>query len=45
MILAKEIGADLKAKQIGITSEIKPIIDELIEVGIYIDSKLYNKVL
>ena len=39
------IGVILKAKELGIISEIKPIIDELMKAGIYIDIKLYNKIL
>lgn len=39
------IGVVLKAKEQGIISRVKPIMDELIDSGIYIDSKLYNKVL
>ncbi|NYB72922.1 DUF3368 domain-containing protein [Sedimentibacter hydroxybenzoicus DSM 7310] len=39
------IGVILKAKELGIVTIIKPILDELIICGIYIDTKLYNKVL
>lgn len=39
------IGIFLKAKELGIITNIKPIMDELISSGIYIDNKLYNRVL
>lgn len=39
------IGVILKAKELGIILEVKSTIDELIEAGIYIDTKLYNKIL
>ncbi|WFA10189.1 DUF3368 domain-containing protein [Tissierella sp. Yu-01] len=39
------IGVLLKAKELGIVTKIRPIMDELISSGIYIDSKLYNRVL
>lgn len=39
------IGAILKSKEQGIISEVRPIMDELIDSGIYIDPKLYNRVI
>lgn len=39
------IGVILKAKELCIIGAVKPIINELIDSGIYIDTKLYNKVL
>ncbi len=39
------IGVILKAKELGIITKVRPIMDELVSSGIYIDSKLYNKVL
>lgn len=39
------IGVILKAKELGIINEVKPIIVELINVGIYIDDKLYKRVI
>ena len=39
------IGVLLKAKELGIVTKITPIMDELISSGIYIDIKLYNKIL
>jgi predicted nucleic acid-binding protein len=39
------IGVILKAKEQGIVSKVKPIMDELIDSGIYIDTKLYNRVI
>ena len=38
------IGVLLKAKELCIITKIRPIMDELIDSGVYIDSKLYNKV-
>lgn len=39
------IGVILKAKELSIISQVTPIINALIDSGIYIDTKLYNKVL
>ena len=39
------IGLALKSKEQGIISEVRPIMDELIDSGIYIDPKLYNRVI
>jgi len=39
------IGILLKAKELGLITRIKPIMDELKVSGIYIDTKLYNRVL
>ncbi|MDD4297131.1 MAG: DUF3368 domain-containing protein, partial [Ruminiclostridium sp.] len=39
------IGVLLKAKELGMVTKITPIMDELISSGIYIDIKLYNKIL
>lgn len=39
------IGVIIKAKELGLISEIRPIMNELISSGIYIDEKLFNKVL
>lgn len=39
------IGIILKAKKLGIITEIRPIMNELIDSDIYIDKKLYNKAL
>ncbi len=39
------VGVILKAKEKGIVSKVKPIMDELIKVGIYIGIELYNKVI
>ena len=39
------MGVLLKAKQLKLITEVKPIMDELIASGIYIDNNLYNKVL
>ncbi len=39
------IGVLIKAKETGLIPEIKPIIDELINSGIYIDKRLYEKVI
>lgn len=39
------LGIILKSKEKGIISYVKPLIDGLIENGIYIDSKLYNDIL
>lgn len=39
------IGLLLKAKEKGYISEIKPLLNELMESGIYIDDKLYSRVI
>lgn len=39
------IGVLLKAKEKGYIVEIKPLLDDLLNNGIYIDDKLYNTVL
>lgn len=39
------LGILIKAKEKGITREVKPLIDELIKNNIYINDKLYRTVL
>ncbi|WP_462421470.1 DUF3368 domain-containing protein [Salinicoccus sp. Marseille-QA3877] len=39
------IGVLLKSKQLGIVENVKTLLDELINAGMYIDTKLYSKVL
>lgn len=39
------IGVILKAKELGKIEVVRPIINELIDSGIYIDTKLYDRVL
>lgn len=39
------IGVILKAKELGFITDIRSILNDLIDSGIYIDRKLYNNVL
>lgn len=39
------IGILLKAKELSVITNLRPIMDELISSGIYIDNKLYSRVL
>lgn len=39
------LGVLIKSKEKGIIREVKPLIDGLIKKGIYIDDKIYRKVL
>ena len=39
------IGVLLKAKENGIVKSIKPLLDKLIENGIYIGIKLYSEII
>ncbi|MBE6083631.1 MAG: DUF3368 domain-containing protein [Tissierellaceae bacterium] len=39
------IGILLKAKEEGYINKVKPLLDDLLNGGIYIDDKLYNRIL
>lgn len=39
------IGILLKAKEEGYINKVKPLLDDLLNGGIYIDDKLYDRIL
>ncbi len=45
LIVTGTLGILLKAKQKGIISPLKPLLDKLIKNGFYIDDKLYDQIL
>ncbi|MCK4312764.1 MAG: DUF3368 domain-containing protein [Candidatus Cloacimonetes bacterium] len=45
LIVTGTFGILLKAKQKGIISLLKPLLDKLMKNGFYIDDKLYDQIL
>ncbi|MGJ7045846.1 DUF3368 domain-containing protein [Thermoanaerobacterium thermosulfurigenes] len=45
LVVSGTLGILVKAKEKGIIKRVKPVVDDMIRKGFYIDKKLYNEIL